>query len=203
MKFTFTLLDPDAPAAREKIVLESRAGESPRHIALKVLAYALFRGEAGGLPLRIEQGVGQRHKPDLVATDPETGRVRLWIDCGQIETKRLGRIASVNHDARIVVLKPTAGEALAYGRAALRYLPPLGRPGAARSVTFAGFDEPFLPAFLDALRGANTLVVARREDGGAPGDLFCVSLNGEAADGGADLHSRLTRFDAAALARGG
>jgi len=79
MKYTFSTPGGGGP----KIVLQSRPGESDRHIALKILAYLLFRDDAGGLPLQIEQGVGQRHKPDLVAADLETGRVLLWIDCGR------------------------------------------------------------------------------------------------------------------------
>jgi len=198
MKYTFTLLDGDADGTRggrEKIVLESRAGESPRHIALKVLAYTLFKPEADPLPLRIEQGVGQRHKPDLVATDPETGRVVLWIDCGQIETKRLGRIAAVNNDSRVLVLKGERREALDYARMALKHLPPLNRPGAARSVEFAGFDEGFLAGFLDALRGANTLTL-RRPDPEEP-CLLHVLLNAEA--GAEGVPTRLHRFDSADL----
>ncbi len=168
MKYTVTLLGP-AESAREKIVLESRAGESARHIALKTLAYILYRDRpdlTGSLPLRIEQRAGrQRHKPDLVAADPETGRVRLWVDCGQIETKRLGRIASVNAKAHVVVVKPTAGEARLYGQAARKDLPPLGRPGAATSVTVLGFEEAFFAAFTEDLRGTNTLrVVGLRDD---------------------------------------
>lgn len=178
MKYTFSFEDG-------KIVLESRAGESDRHIALKILAYLLFRGDGdtGGLPLRIEQGVGQRHKPDLVATDPETDRVRLWIDCGQIETKRLGRIAQSNPGARIIVLKPTANEARLYAQAAARFLPERRR-GAV--VEYAGFeDEAFVPGFRDALRGSNTIVL-RHDDG-----VVRVTLNAT------PLAARFVRFAAA------
>jgi hypothetical protein len=66
VKYTFTCVTGgDNGGGREKIVLQSRAGESDRHIALKILAYLLYRDDTGGLPLQIEQGVGQRHKPDL------------------------------------------------------------------------------------------------------------------------------------------
>lgn len=169
MKYTFSTLGDG------KIVLESRPGESPRHIALKILAYLLFKNETGGLPLEIERGVGQRHKPDLVALDPETGRVRLWIDCGQIEGKRLGRIASANPQARVVVLKATENEARNYARAVARYLPPAGR-GA--SVTCFGFDEAFFDAFLSALRGTNDVALWRDETNGGAAALH-VSINGD------------------------
>ena len=165
MKYTFSIENDG------KIVLESRAGESDRHIALKLLAYLLFRDEADGLPLRIEQGVGQRHKPDLVATDPDTGAVRLWIDCGDIGVKRLGRIAGSNKGARIIVVKATAGEALAYARAAGRFLPPPAERAA--PVVYAGFDEDFLPSFLRALRGRNDVSLSRQDVAAR------VEINGE------------------------
>jgi hypothetical protein len=194
VKYTVTITGPGA-GEREKIVLESRAGESARHIALKILAYVLYRDRTGGLPLRIEQRAGhQRHKPDLVAAEPETGRVRLWIDCGQIETKRLGRIAAVNAGGRVVVVKPGETEARLYGLAALRYLPPLGLPGAAESVAFLGFEDAFFDAFLARLRGTNTLHLETR-----PGDAAVLALewNDE------PLATTLRPLDAAALARQG
>lgn len=185
MKYTFTLTDlarpkEDGKTAREKIVLESRTGESARHIALKILAYVLFKDAAGGLPLRIEQGVGQRHKPDLVAVEKETGAVRLWIDCGQIETKRLGRIAAQNTRARIVVVKATVGEARSYARAAARFLPT--DPERRVLVSFLGFGEDFLANFLAELRGANEFAyIAETSD-------LNVTLNGAA------LFTTLDRF---------
>ncbi len=154
MKYTFSIEDDG------KIILESRAGESNRHIALKILSYLLFRNETNGLPLRIEQGVGQRHKPDLVATDPETAQVVLWIDCGQIEVKRLGRIAAANPAARVVVVKATGGEAALYARAAARFLPAVKR---AATVSYLGFDEDFVPAFLHHLRGRNDIALSHNK----------------------------------------
>ena len=165
MKYTFSI-EGDG-----KLVLESRAGESSRHIALKILAYLLFRNDTNGLPLRIEQGVGQRHKPDLVATDPDTGNVVLWIDCGQIEVKRLGRIVAANPGARVVVVKATGSEAALYARAATRHLPATRRMAA---VTYLGFDEDFLSALLHHLRGTNDIALSR--EGGSAAE---VRLNGE------------------------
>jgi uncharacterized protein YaeQ len=155
---------------REKLVLESKSGESARHIALKILAYTLFRDEAAPLPLRIEQGVGQRHKPDLVTTAPETGAVQFWIDCGQIEVQRLGRIATTNRQARIVVLKPSANEARLYARSAAKFLP--DAPERRAAIRIAGFDEGFLADFLAPMRGTNDLTVTKEEDG-----RWCVTIN--------------------------
>lgn len=151
MKYTFSFENDG------KLVLESRAGEGERHIALKILAFLLFENETDGLPLQIERGVGQRHKPDLVAVDATAGAVRLWIDCGQIEPKRLARIAGANRRARIVVVKATGGEARLFAREAARFLPARGG-----EVSFLGFDEGFLFGFVARLRGTNTLALSRR-----------------------------------------
>lgn len=184
MKYTFTITTPDTEGngarLREKIVLESRAGESPRHIALKILAYVLFKGEADPLPLRIEQGVGQRHKPDLVASDPETGSVLLWVDCGQIEVQRLGRIVAQNRRAQVVVVKTTENEVRHYARAAAKFLPEASERRAA--LRFVGFGEEFLPTFLTHMRGTNDLAASREPD------TLSVEINGIA------LTTRLTLF---------
>jgi uncharacterized protein YaeQ len=176
MKYTFTILRSDdkeadsSKPAREKIVLESRSSESDRHIALKVLAYLCFRDTVMPLSLRIEQAVGQRHKPDLVSLEPETGRVRLWIDCGQIEPKRLGRIVAANPTAEIIVVKATDREARLYARAAASAVP----EGERSRVRFLGFEEGFLRDVLDELRGANTLEAA------IVADRLRLTINGRA-----------------------
>ncbi len=157
MKFTFTLTEQGWE--REKQILESRSGESLRHISLKILSYLLYRGEATPYGLQIERKVGQRHKPDLVAMEVETGLVRLWIDCGQIETERLGRIVAKNPQSRIIVVKSTEQEARLYGKAAFRELP---IEAEARSrVAITGFDTGFIQRFGDALRGTNQLALER------------------------------------------
>ncbi|MBC8141661.1 MAG: hypothetical protein H7Y38_09510 [Armatimonadetes bacterium] len=165
MKYTFTLLVEGDDSRREKIVLESRSSESPRHIVQKILAYLLYRDLTGGLPLRIEPGeVGQRHRPDLLATETApfgtnvravTDKPLLWIDCGQIETKRLGRIAAINRDARVIIVKQTGREAQLYAEAARKDLPVLNS-GTARFVGYLGFDDGFMADLVNALRGANT-----------------------------------------------
>jgi uncharacterized protein YaeQ len=156
VKYGFTLIEGER---REKFVLESR-GDLPRHVVLKLLAYILWRdaSECAGQPLEIEKRVGQRHKPDLVATEPLTESVRLWIDCGQIETARLGRIAAKNPGARIIVLKGSHSEVRSYSHAALAALP---EPCRAR-VEVWGVDEPLLLNLIEGLRGANTLQVIER-----------------------------------------
>lgn len=148
MKYTFTILEA---GEREKRVLES-GGDLPRHVVLKLLAYVLYRNQH---VLEIERAVGQRHKPDLVALDSTTGQVLLWIDCGQIETDRLGRIVAKNRYAEVVVVKATVREAERYAEVAHKDLE--------RTATVLGFDEGFVAGLLEALRGTNTLTVERTE----------------------------------------
>ncbi len=167
MKYTFTITEK---GEREKLVLESR-GDLPRHVVLKLLAYVLFR-ERGAL--EIEQRVGQRHKPDLVIQDDVTGQVTLWIDCGQIETNRLGRIVAKNRHAEVFVVKATAHEAERYAEVAHRDLQ--------REAVVLGFDEGFVDGLVDALRGTNTLAVERTDH------ILALVLNGE------PLTSKVARF---------
>ena len=169
MKYTVS----PPPGGGPKIVFQSRPGESDRHIALKILAYLLFQNDTGSLPLQVEQGVGQRHKPDLVAADPDTGHMVLWIDCGQIEVKRLGRIAAANPRARVIVVKATRREAENYARAAARHLPASHRA----AVLCLGFDADFFEAFRAGLRGANDVALVLEGDGTAR-----VTLNGAACE---------------------
>lgn len=178
MKFSVTLFEN---GEREKLILESGT-DLPKHIALKILAYVLYRGKTSGQALEIERRVGQRHKPDLVAIEPETGRVSLWIDCGQIETDRLARIVAKNPTAAVVVVKGKAREAERYAQAAAKDLK--------ATATILGFDDGFIEAFVDSLRGTNTLEIERDH-----GTLL-VGLNGQS------LRSEITTFVVASIGAG-
>ncbi|MBB6053245.1 YaeQ family protein [Armatimonas rosea] len=161
MKYSFTLLED---GEREKLILES-GGDLPRHVVLKLLAYLLYRKQHA---LEIEKGVGQRHKPDLVAQNPVTGQVQLWIDCGQIETDRLGRIVAKNRHAEVVVVKATAREAERYAAVAARDV--------TGHATVLGFDDGFTERFVELLRGTNTVEVVCLEE------TIRIVLNGEALE---------------------
>ena len=174
MKYTFTLRKANEPTEREKIVLESRSSESPRHIVLKIISYLLFRPHTAGLPMHIEPAdIGQRHRPDLLAVEPITQKPLLWIDCGQIEPKRLGRIAATNNGARIVVVKQTEKEAQLYAAVAKKELPVLG-VGSAQFVGYLGFGDGFLQTMIGLLRGANTLCMPS-----SLGNELSLQMNGE------------------------
>lgn len=184
MKYTFTLLVEGDDTRREKIVLESRSSESPRHIVQKIVSYLLYRDRIGGLPLRIEPGeVGQRHRPDLFVSEPVTDKPLLWVDCGQIETKRLGRIAATNRDARVVIVKQTEREARLYAEAARKDLPVLNS-GTARFVGYLGFDDGFMTDLVNALRGANTFCLTPTD-----ADTLSLTMNDAA------FSSRFHAFD--------
>ncbi len=65
--------------AGQRVRLWQRTGESYTHILLKALGYAMF---APRFPsLAIEQRVGLRYKPDLVARAAD-GRFLFWGECG-------------------------------------------------------------------------------------------------------------------------
>lgn len=120
----------------ERLVLVKRAGESLGHVLLKLLAWMSFYAP----DLRIEVGVAQRHKPDLVRVD-EKGRPTFWVDCGSIGVKRLDRIARQNREAEVVVVKATEREARLYLQSARPFL---RRPERVRVLGFR-------PGFVDEL----------------------------------------------------
>ncbi|GAB4451496.1 MAG: hypothetical protein OHK0029_00760 [Armatimonadaceae bacterium] len=140
-------------------MLESRAGESNRHIVLKILAYLIFRDKVFPLPLEIERGVGQRHKPDLVALDSLTGGIRLWVDCGQIQVIRLGRIVEKNPAAPIRIIKATMREAELYSEAASKGAGI--EPNPKWDVKIIGFEDGFIEKLESELRGANSVKFSR------------------------------------------
>jgi hypothetical protein len=69
----------DFELAGRRVRLWKRTGESYEHILMKALGYAMFVREFP--QLLIEERVGLRYKPDLVARD-DAGRFLLWGECG-------------------------------------------------------------------------------------------------------------------------
>ena len=69
----------DFELAGQRVRLWKRLGESYEHVLMKALGYAMFVEE---FPmLEIEQSVGLRYKPDLVARD-QLNRFIFWGECG-------------------------------------------------------------------------------------------------------------------------
>jgi hypothetical protein len=79
----------DFELAGRRVRLWQRTGESYEHVLMKALGYAMYVAEFPAL--EIEQRVGLRYKPDLVARG--TGRefespFAFWGECGQNAVRR-------------------------------------------------------------------------------------------------------------------
>ncbi len=75
----------DFELAGRRVRLWQRVGESYEHVLMKALGYAMF---VGAFPeLAIEQAVGARYKPDLVARMVD-GRFLFWGECGQTSVRK-------------------------------------------------------------------------------------------------------------------
>lgn len=76
--------------AGERVTLHKKIGESYEHVLMKALAYALFRPQFPKLV--IEQRIGLRYKPDLVALN-DLGKAEFWGECGQVGLRKISWIA--------------------------------------------------------------------------------------------------------------
>lgn len=155
MKYALTLTVTDAEAGlepeREKLVLWAHPSELPWHIGLKTIAYVLYLEERP----RVELAVGFRFKPDLAVVD-DAGRVRFWIDCGNIAVKKVRRVAGwLQGDAGFVILRREErdGRALAD---AIEADGPIKHP-----LQLLWFDDGFVDAFAESLDASNTLTCVR------------------------------------------
>lgn len=72
-------LSYDFELAGRRVRLWKRAGEGYEHVLMKALGYAMFVREFP--QLLIEERVGLRYQPDLVARD-DAGRFLFWGECG-------------------------------------------------------------------------------------------------------------------------
>ncbi|MGH9940896.1 MAG: hypothetical protein ACRD9R_00885 [Pyrinomonadaceae bacterium] len=78
----------DFELAGRRVRLWQRPGESYAHVLMKGLGYAMY--VAAFPEFEIEQAVGLRYKPDLVARSrAESGpRFRFWGECGQTAVRK-------------------------------------------------------------------------------------------------------------------
>jgi len=89
-----------------RILLVAKEEETPEHVALRLAAAILFFDREPALE------VGPTHPavvdvgffPDLLVTD-EAGGLAIWIECGNIATNKLTKVARRLRTARMVVLK--------------------------------------------------------------------------------------------------
>ena len=167
MKYTVSItLIADGTVHRDKRVLGAGPSELPWHIALKLLGLLLFF-EPG---LQVEQGLGWHYKPDLLSLDAE-GRVRLWIDCGNISVRKVDRVANkVGATGRFALLRRQRQDA----DLLLRSLE--GRLRHPERVELLHFDDGFVDRFAGAL-GTTNEIEAERTD--ARLDLALRNRGGE------------------------
>ena len=149
-----------------RVIFSSFAGESTWHVALKLLAYLIYRQRH---PL-VEHGVGQRYKPDLVVLGDDR-RVRLWIDCGETSLRKLERVVTANPVARVVIVKDTLRRLEAYRKLAPRDLQEEPR------LLYLAFGDGLVDGLAGAMRQRNRVRFAR-----GPAGLE-VDLNGETSAG--------------------
>lgn len=99
---SFSSLIPFELAGR-RVRLWKRLGESYEHVLMKALGYAMFVAEFPAL--EIEQRVGLRYKPDLVARDTREGRLLFWGECGATSLRKTAWILKHTRVERLVLFK--------------------------------------------------------------------------------------------------
>lgn len=101
----------DFDLAGRRVRLWRRPGESYEHVLMKALGYAMYVGEFRHL--EIEQGVGLRYKPDLVArSSAEFGpRFLFWGECGQTTVRKAHWLLKHAGIGRLVLFKIIANVA--------------------------------------------------------------------------------------------
>ena len=92
----------DFELAGRRVRLWQRVGESYEHVLMKALGYAMFVGEFP--ELAIEQKVGLRYKPDLVARALD-GRFLFWGECGQTTVRKTAWLLKHAGVGRLVLFK--------------------------------------------------------------------------------------------------
>jgi hypothetical protein len=147
------------------VIFSSFAGESTWHVALKLLAYLIYRRRR---PL-VQRSVGQRYKPDLVVV--RDGRVRLWIDCGETSLRKLDRVLVANPVARVVIVKDTRRRLDAYIALAA------GEVRAQERIIYLAFEDGLVDSIARALRQRNRVTFSMGPRG------LCITLDGAAFAG--------------------
>jgi hypothetical protein len=97
----------DFELAGRRVRLWQRTGESYEHVLMKALGYAMYVGEFPAL--EIEQRVGLRYKPDLVARrsggEEFAEPFAFWGECGQTAVRKINWLLKHAGVARLVLFK--------------------------------------------------------------------------------------------------
>lgn len=132
-----------------KLIFEMRDGESPVHIALKLVSLALFFEQ----DMQVEPTMNDnyRFKPDLLTKFDDT-RPKLWIECGQCRVQKLDKITFRYYDAEFILVKRSEREAreiLDRCKGVVRRL---------SAITFVGFDSGFIESIGTRMMGKNDVI---------------------------------------------
>lgn len=92
----------DWNVAGRRLRLWKRVGESYEHVMMKALGFAMFVGEYP--QMLIEEPVGLRYKPDLVARD-EVGHFRFWGECGAVSVRKIAWLLKHTRAERFAIFK--------------------------------------------------------------------------------------------------
>lgn len=132
-----------------KLIFEMRDGESPVHIALKLVSLALYFEQ--DMQLEPSMNSDDRYRPDLLTRFDDT-RPKLWIECGQCRVQKLDKITFRYYDAVFIMVKRTAREAseiLERCKGVVRRL---------SAITFVGFDSGFIQSIGTRIMGKNDVI---------------------------------------------
>jgi hypothetical protein len=108
-KYSFTLQsgDPrrDLP---HKLIIGCQSTETTRHVLLKLFGFLLFHRNRLFMEPRLDDD-NIPYRPDLVELDYQLRPV-LWVECGECSVQKLNKLAVKVPEARIWVIKRSAGE---------------------------------------------------------------------------------------------
>ena len=159
---------------RERLFLEKYAGESRRHVAMKLASWVVWFD----MEMMVEKAVGQRYKPDLVRLHP-SGKPAEWIDCGKTSIRKLDHLTTHNDDCEMRIVKAQMSELRSYVSLASKTL---RKP---QRASFFTFERGFIDELASLLEGRHQ--VAATYDAGT----LYLDVDG------ATLHSEVLELDLA------
>ena len=74
----------------QQLIVVKNSLEKASHVYMKAFLWALYRPLFPGLV--VEQSLGLRYKPDVVALDERNGSPVFWAEAGQVALEKLGKL---------------------------------------------------------------------------------------------------------------